>query len=106
MTGKQDLTAVLADKSSWLARAKDVFDTEIDSMVRTRDSISEAFIEAVRILRQTLERKGCIIVTGVGKNLPIAEKISATMASTGSTSILLNPVQAMHGDLGMLADSD
>ena len=106
MTGKQDLTAVLADKSSWLARAKDVFDTEIDSMLRTRDSISEAFIEAVRILRQTLERKGCIIVTGVGKNLPIAEKISATMASTGSTSILLNPVQAMHGDLGMLADND
>jgi arabinose-5-phosphate isomerase len=106
MDGKQDLTAMLNDKASWLARARDVFETELDSMRLTRDSIGETFVEAVRILYETLERKGCIIVTGVGKNLPIAEKISATMASTGSTSILLNPVQAMHGDLGMLADID
>ena len=106
MESKPNLTATLANEASWLARARDVFETEIDSMLRTRDSIGETFFEAVRILLQTLERKGCIIVTGVGKNLPIAEKISATMASTGSTSILLNPVQAMHGDLGMLADND
>ena len=106
MESKPDLTATVADEASWMARAQDVFDTEIDSMRRTRDSIGETFVEAVRILYKTLERKGCIIVTGVGKNLPIAEKISATMASTGSTSILLNPVQAMHGDLGMLADND
>ena len=106
MESKPTLTATLTDKASWLARAKDVFDTEIDSMRRTRDSMGDSFAEAARILLRTLERKGCIIVTGVGKNLPIAEKISATMASTGSTSILLNPVQAMHGDLGMLADND
>ncbi len=106
MDGKLNTVAVIADETSWLARAKDVFAIEIDSMQRTHDSIGESFVEAVRILRQTLERKGCIVVTGVGKNLPIAEKISATMASTGSTSILLNPVQAMHGDLGMLADND
>ena len=106
MQSTPNLTATLANEASWLARAKDVFDTEIDSMQRTRDALGDAFAEAVRILLQTLERKGRIVVTGVGKNLPIAEKISATMASTGSTSILLNSVQAMHGDLGMLADED
>ena len=106
MESKPKLTATLANEATWLTRAQDVFETEIDSMQRTCDSLGETFVEAVRILQLTLERKGCIVITGVGKNLPIAEKISATMASTGSTSILLNPVQAMHGDLGMLADED
>ena len=43
---------------------------------------------------------------GVGKNLNIAEKIAATLASTGATSVALNPSQAVHGDLGMLAPAD
>jgi arabinose-5-phosphate isomerase len=46
------------------------------------------------------------VVTGVGKNLHIGEKISATLASTGTTSVFLNPIQAMHGDLGILAPTD
>jgi arabinose-5-phosphate isomerase len=46
------------------------------------------------------------VVSGVGKNLHIAEKISATLASTGSTSVVMNPIQAMHGDLGIIADND
>ncbi len=106
MESKQNLPATLDNESGWVIRARDVLDTEIVSMQRTRDALGDAFAEAVRVLLRTLERKGRIVVTGVGKNLPIAEKISATMASTGSTSILLNPVQAMHGDLGMLADED
>ncbi len=100
------LTANATDQTTWIARAKNVFDTELDSLVKTRDALGESFVKAVSIILETLNRKGRIVVTGVGKNLPIAEKISATMASTGSTSILLNPVQAMHGDLGMLANED
>ena len=102
----QTMKAKLNDEASWLARAKDVIATETDSLRRTADAIGAPFAEAVRILLGTLERKGRIVVTGIGKNVPIAEKISATMASTGSTSIVLNPVQAMHGDLGILADED
>ncbi len=100
------LTANLTDSATWISRAKNVFDAELDSLAKTRNALGEPFVKAVSILLDTLGRKGRIVVTGVGKNLPIAEKISATMASTGSTSILLNPVQAMHGDLGMLADWD
>ena len=95
-----------ADPSTWIARAKNVFDIEIDSMERTREQIGDAFLEAVHIILATLERKGRIVLTGIGKNVPIAEKIAATMASTGTTSFVLNPVQAMHGDLGMLMDGD
>ena len=42
----------------------------------------------------------------MGKNLHIAEKFSATLASTGSISVVMNPIQAMHGDLGMVAEND
>ena len=106
MTNDNRPTAELNDATTWIARARNVFDTELDAMRRTSDALGEPFAKAISILLETLDRKGCIVVTGVGKNLPIAEKMSATMASTGSTSILLNPVQAMHGDLGMLADED
>jgi arabinose-5-phosphate isomerase len=47
-----------------------------------------------------------VVVSGVGKSLHIAEKMSAVFASTGTRSIVLNPVQAMHGDLGMTAPRD
>ena len=53
-----------------------------------------------------VRRDGIVVVTGVGKNLHAAEKISATLSSTGTRSIVLNPVQAMHGDLGMVSARD
>ncbi len=106
MAGQTNKAAKPGDAATWLDRAKDVFDTELDSMMRTRDALGDSFVKAVEIFMDTLRGGGRIVVTGVGKNLPIAEKISATMASTGSTSIVLNPVQAMHGDLGILADGD
>ena len=49
---------------------------------------------------------GKVVVTGVGKSLHVAEKVSAILASTGTCSIVLNPVQAMHGDLGMTGPKD
>ncbi len=90
----------------FVARAKQVMDIEIAGMQMARDALGEDFAKAVTLLLQVLDRNGRIVVTGVGKSLHIAEKISATLASTGSTSMVLNPMQAMHGDLGILADQD
>ena len=90
----------------FVARAKQVLDIEIEGMQTARDAIGDGFARAVALLLKVLERHGRIVVTGVGKNLHIAEKISATLASTGSTSVVLNPTQAMHGDLGILDDHD
>lgn len=98
--------AINGDFNSYLERARQVFDIEMRSLSETRSSLGETFIKAVEILNKALNNGGRIVVTGVGKNLSMAEKISATMASTGSTSIVLNPVQAMHGDLGILSDKD
>ena len=89
-----------------IARAKEVFDVEIEGLRKTRDSLGESFTEAIDLMLKCVKDEGIIVVTGVGKNLAIAEKMSAIFASTGTRSILLNPVQAMHGDLGMVAPRD
>ena len=92
--------------SPWLARAREVFDVEIAGLKRTRDSIGSSFTDAVKLILSTLENDGLVVVTGVGKNLHVAEKMSAIFSSTGTRSIVLNPVQAMHGDLGMVSRRD
>lgn len=94
------------DRSAMTARAREVFDIEIEGLRRTRDSVGESFADAVELMLRCIRSEGLIVVTGVGKNLAIAEKISAIFASTGTRSIVLNPVQAMHGDLGMVAPRD
>jgi len=83
-----------------------VIDTEIEALSHIRNHVDNRFEAAVALLLDTLANGGKIVVSGIGKNLPIAEKISATLASTGSVSVVLNPSQAMHGDLGILASGD
>ena len=89
-----------------IARAKQVFDVEIAGLERTRDSLGPSFVATVELLMKTLDQDGLVVVTGVGKSLHVAEKMSAIFASTGTRSIVLNPVQAMHGDLGMVSPRD
>lgn len=95
----------MTDKEK-IARAKQVFDVEIAGLEKTRDSLGASFAATVKLLQKTLDKGGLVVVTGVGKSLHVAEKMSAIFASTGTRSIVLNPVQAMHGDLGMVAPRD
>ena len=92
--------------SQQLARAREVFDVEIEGLRRTRDSLGESFSRTIGLMLDCMEAGGKVVVTGVGKNLHVAEKMSAILASTGTCSIVLNPVQAMHGDLGMTGPKD
>ena len=94
------------DDTAILKRARDVMETEIQGLHVAQQALDQTFVQATRMMLETLEKGGKIICTGVGKNLPIAEKISATLASTGSTSVVMNHMQAMHGDLGMIAEDD
>ena len=89
-----------------ILRAKEVFDVEIEGLRRTRDSLGESFTRTIALMQEALARGGKVVVSGVGKNLHVAEKMSAIFASTGVNSIVLNPVQAMHGDLGMTGPDD
>ena len=83
-----------------------MFDIEIEGLKRVRDSVGDSFVATVELMSRTLDAGGLVVVTGVGKSLNVAEKMSAVFASTGTRSIVLNPVQAMHGDLGMTAPRD
>ena len=96
----------MADINDIMACAKRVFDVEIEGLTKVRDSLGGAFAETVGLMMSTLDAGGLVVVTGVGKSLHVAEKMSAVFASTGTRSIVLNPVQAMHGDLGMTAPRD
>lgn len=96
----------LLTREACLDRAREAIDVEIEALRRTRAALGDPLADAVELLLKTIARHGKIVVTGVGKNLPVAEKISATLASTGAASVVLNPVQAMHGDLGILGRRD
>jgi arabinose-5-phosphate isomerase len=94
------------DDTAILSRARQVLDIEIEGLRTAQAALGEDFLATAHLLLETLDQGGKIVVTGVGKNLHIAEKLSATLASTGSTSVVMNPIQAMHGDLGMIAGED
>jgi len=86
--------------------ARDVIDLEIEGLRKVRTNLNSGFGDAVETILAAGRAGGKVVVTGVGKNLHIGEKISATLASTGTTSVMLNPIQALHGDLGILASAD
>ena len=68
--------------------------------------LDQSLIDAVKILQHTLEDRGKIVVIGVGKSGNIGHKIAATFNSTGSTAVVLDSQNALHGDLGLLSDGD
>lgn len=89
-----------------LFEARRVFRTEIESLQKVSAGLDGSFDKAVKLMQASLKKGGKLVISGIGKNLPVAEKISSTLASTGSASVVLNPVQAMHGDLGILREND
>lgn len=91
---------------NYIEIAKEVMDSEIQGLSDVRDSLGDQFTAAVDAILECIENNHKVVLTGMGKNLHIAEKISATLASTGTTSVILNPTQAMHGDLGILQPGD
>jgi arabinose-5-phosphate isomerase len=91
---------------SHLAHAKKVFDIELTALKAVRAQLDGAFDRAVDVITGALGRRGKIIVVGIGKSGHIGQKISATLTSTGSTSVVLNSVDALHGDLGIVSDGD
>lgn len=91
---------------SHLVRARDVFDVELSALKSVRAQLDEKFDQAVELIVGTLRQRGKIVVVGIGKSGNVGQKISATFTSTGSTSVVLNSVDALHGDLGIVNDGD
>src|SRR3954466_5017432 len=91
---------------SHLARARKVFDIELAGIKAVRGQLDGSFVKAVDLIVEALRERNKIVVVGVGKSGNIGHKIAATLTSTGSTSVVLNSVDALHGDLGIVNDGD
>ena len=91
---------------SHLSRAKEVFDIEIAALRAVRGRLDGAFDAAVDTIVAALRARGKLVLVGIGKSGNIAQKIAATLTSTGSTAVVLNSVDALHGDLGVVSDGD
>src|ERR1051326_1870810 len=89
-----------------LARAREVFDIELAALKAVRSQIDHSFDRAVEAILESLRQRGKLGVVGVGKSGIIGQKRAATFVSTGSTSVLLHSVDALHGDLGIVNDGD
>jgi arabinose-5-phosphate isomerase len=73
---------------------------------RLEDGMSAQFARAVDLVVDCGQRRGRVVVTGIGKSGIIAQKLVATFNSTGTPALFLHPAEALHGDLGMLAKGD
>lgn len=93
-------------KISVLARARRVFDIEIAALRQVRDQQGPTMTKAVEVVLECLHRRGKIVVCGIGKSGLIGQKIASTLTSTGTTSVVLNATDALHGDLGVINDGD
>ncbi len=92
-----------AGSDAILARGRAVLEAEAAAIREAFDRLSDAFVGAVKSL---VNCTGRVCVTGVGKGGLIGQKIAATLASTGTLSYSLHPVEALHGDLGMIHPDD
>lgn len=90
-------------KENIIESAKKTLLSESQSIAKLIDYIDNSFVEAVETIYNT---KGRLIVTGIGKSAIIAQKIVATMNSTGTPCMFLHASEAIHGDLGMVQDGD
>jgi arabinose-5-phosphate isomerase len=73
---------------------------------RLEGPMAADFDRAVQLLLQCGEDRGRVVVTGMGKSGIVAQKIAATLSSTGSPALFLHPAEAVHGDLGVLMKGD
>ncbi len=89
-----------------LAKARAVFDIELAALRRVRAQLDASFDRAVDCIVQALRQHGKVVIVGIGKSGNVGQKIAATLTSTGSTSVVLNSVDALHGDLGIVNDGD
>ncbi len=90
------------DNISILTEANRVFEEEIQAMEKVKSFLNEDFAKAVNMVANAHK----IVVTGVGKSGNIGNKISATLSSIGVSSVFLHPVDALHGDIGIVQEGD
>lgn len=88
---------------SIIQAAEQCLNKEVEAIQALIPRLDENFVKVIQLIH---ECKGKVVVTGVGKSGHIGSKIAATLASTGTPAFFLNPLDAYHGDLGMIGTED
>ncbi|MCW8870712.1 MAG: KpsF/GutQ family sugar-phosphate isomerase, partial [Proteobacteria bacterium] len=91
------------DAKKAIAQAQQVFAIEHQAILDLQQCIGSDFVAAVEMI---LNGQGHVVVIGMGKSGHIADKVSATLASTGTPAFFVHPGEASHGDLGMITSND
>ncbi len=86
-----------------IKQAREVLETEAQGILELLPKLDDRFVQAVE---EVYACKGRVVVSGIGKSGIIGRKIMATLNSTGTPALFLHPVEAMHGDLGMVSSRD
>ena len=92
-----------ADPATLIRLAREVLETEASAVSALIPRLDSTFTEACRLM---LACRGRVVVTGMGKSGHVANKIAATLASTGTPAFFVHPGEASHGDLGMITGED
>lgn len=90
-------------KTAFLDSACKVLSIEAEAITRQLEHLGSSFEEACQLI---LDCEGRVVVTGMGKSGHIANKVAATLASTGTPAFFVHPGEASHGDLGMITPKD
>ena len=93
----------LDDDAAIVATGRETFAQEAEALATVGAGLDKSFARAVRALHDC---QGRVLVTGLGKSGFVARKLAATLTSTGTPSQFIHPVEAAHGDLGVVGGSD
>src|SRR5690606_1186357 len=83
--------------------AKDVIHMQAAAIRQLENYVHKTFEEVVSLIHHS---KGRVVISGIGKSAIIAQKITATMNSTGTPALFMHAADAIHGDLGMIQEDD
>lgn len=93
----------MKDENSIIATAKHTIESESKAISNLASLVTDDFAHAVKLIYKS---KGRVIITGIGKSAIIANKIVATLNSTGTPAIFMHAADAIHGDLGLILKDD
>jgi len=93
----------MSASSTMIKQAIEVLQLEAEGILKLIDRLDDRFAAAVNAIYRS---KGRVIVTGIGKSGIVGRKIVATLNSTGTRALFLHPVEAVHGDLGIVSEDD
>lgn len=91
---------------SYINKAKNVLEIEKKGIESIAEQLGDSFDLCVATILDALNAGGKVVVVGIGKNWHISNKIVSTLNSTGTLAAVIHPIEAMHGDFGMLAEKD